>query len=406
MKSAIYIVLLSWFVASCDCMQTVALYSSVQPPKDPFQCFGLKEIFFDSNCSITYGVKQNSCKNFRFEREGSFVGDDHLHFTWKSKDECRYLGVGFPWGNYMGKDLESFEQNVAIEMMIRTDAEPLTKIPMIFGLRDYGGNQCMTGLNYLGIDGGQVDSVWRKARIPLASFKAREKGVNLKNIKELVIEFQRSGDIHIDNIRLVRHHHGYIRTDDSFTTEVTSLPLVLGEKLDVWWGINPQHSQNIVFIPGDFFLCQNSSSEVLELSRSQAVHVHIPTAELEAWNDCGFGIDGWNRVDMSSVFTTTALVFEIHGAYVPKMKVSLLGFTGPRRRVEQFVGDQHIRSLSADSYEVWMPMKSFGNYDELNTEALKEFRFTINDTLSFDMGNFRLVEFRGNPEKPIKWVLR
>ena len=70
------------------------------------------------------------------------------------------------------------------------------------------------------------------------------------------------------------------------------------------------------------------------------------------------------------------------------------------------MGDQHIRSLSADSYEVWMPMKSFENYDELNTEALKEFRFTINDTLSFDMGNFRLVEFRGNPEKPIKWVLR
>ena len=406
MKSAIYIGLLAWFLASCDCMQTVALYSSVQPPTDPFQRFGFKEIFLDSKSSVTYGVKQNSCRNFSFEREESFVGDDHLHFMWDSKDECRYLGVGFPWGNYKGKDLVSFEQHVAIEMMIRTDAEPLTKVPMIFGLRDYGGNQCMTGLNYLGIDGGQVDSVWRKARIPLASFNARGKGVNLKNIKELVIEFQRSGDVHIDNIHLVPHQHGYIRSDDSFTTEVTSLPLVLGEKLDAWWGINPQHSQNIVFIPRDSFLCQNRSSEALELSGSQAVHVHIPRAEIEAWNDFGFAIDGWNRVDLSSVFTTTALVFEIHGAYVPKMKVSLLGFTGPRRRVEQFVGGQHIRSLSADSYEVWMPMKSFGNYDELNTKALKEVRFTINDTLNFDMGDFRLVEFRGSPEKPIKWVLK
>ena len=53
-----------------------------------------------------------------------------------------------------------------------------------------------------------------------------------------------------------------------------------------------------------------------------------------------------------------------------------------------------------------MPMKSFGNYDELNTKALKEVRFTINDTLNFDMGDFRLVEFRGSPEKPIKWVLK
>ena len=61
---------------------------------------------------------------------------------------------------------------------------------------------------------GKIDTEWRRIRIPLQAFNYEKRGVNMGNIKELRLEFQSKGDLHIDNIVIVHHEHNYMKTKD------------------------------------------------------------------------------------------------------------------------------------------------------------------------------------------------
>ena len=69
----------------------------------------------------------------------------------------------------------------------------------------------------------------------------------MSNIKELRLEFQRSGDIHIDNIIIVSHEHNYTKTKDKFIKVFNSYPIQLGVGKEYWWGINTKYSSSIQF---------------------------------------------------------------------------------------------------------------------------------------------------------------
>ena len=50
---------------------------------------------------------------------------------------------------------------------------------MFFSLVDYGGVRPLK-INLLNVEGQKLDEEWRTAHIPLATFRASEKGLNLK----------------------------------------------------------------------------------------------------------------------------------------------------------------------------------------------------------------------------------
>ena len=50
----------------------------------------------------------------------------------------------------------------------------------------------------------------------------------MANIKELKIEFQRSGHVHIDEIKIVRHAHHYPIEPDHSTEVIARLPWKIG----------------------------------------------------------------------------------------------------------------------------------------------------------------------------------
>ena len=102
--------------------------------------------------------------------------------------------MGLKWGNYKVKNLEPIIESAAIELRVRIDSGALSTVPMFFILVDYGGTQCRANINYLDLEGGEIDTEWRRIRIPLQAFNYKKRGVNMSNIKELRLEFQRKGN--------------------------------------------------------------------------------------------------------------------------------------------------------------------------------------------------------------------
>ena len=233
-------------------MQNVSLYEKVEEP-DPFAGFALKEIFTDSEVSIVNGLKNQRCKTISFEKDNNIEGSDHMHLSWEQSTDCRYIGLGFAWGNYKSKDLSGIAELAALELMIRMDKGSASKIPVFFTLTDYGNTMCRAKINILDIEGGRIDTSWTRVRVPLQAFNYKKKGVNLSNIKDLRMELQRSGNIHIDAIKLVRHQHNYLPASENDNAVESLLPMVIGEGSANWWGVNPSISNNFNFNAMKFF---------------------------------------------------------------------------------------------------------------------------------------------------------
>ena len=388
MKLKLQIVLgfLTFCILSCDSMREVSIY---EPSKSisAFEKFPYKILFTSSEENGLWGVKNNTCKQVSFETTNNYIGKDHIHIKWNSS-LCNYIGLGLKWGNYKGKNLIPIIESTAIELHLRIDSGSISNVPMFFILVDYRGNQCRTKINYLDLEGGKIDTQWRRVRVPLQSFNYEKRGVNMSNIKELRLEFQRKGDLHIDNIIIVPNEHNYKKFKDSSTKVFNSHPIQLGVGKEYWWGINTKYSKSLQF--GSSF---DNESVIVDLEKSNEA----------TWNTFGFSPYQWMRVDLSSIYSTSAIKFKLKAIEIPKLQAVLFSYTGKNRRLHKILNENHFIDKGNGMYEVYLPLKSLMGHSEFRWDALKEIRFKILKGSQFEIGDFQLIEFRGNPEKPNKW---
>ena len=388
MKLNIPIVLLIFifFTLSCGSMREVSIY---EPSKSitAFDQFAYKTLFTNSKENGLWGIKKNNCKQVSFETTNSYIGKDHIHIKWDAS-KCNYLAMGLKWGNYKVKNLKPIIESAAIELRVRIESGVLSTVPMFFILVDYGGKQCRANINYLNLEDGKIDKQWSRIRIPLQAFNYEEKGVNMSNIKELRLEFQRKGDLHIDNIVIVKHEHNYKKTTDSFTKVFNSHPIQLGVGKEYWWGINKNISSSLQF--GSFF---KNESVVVNLDKSKKI----------LWDTFGFSPYQWMHVDLSSIYRTSAITFKLKANKLPQLQTFLFAYSGNKRRLQKTLNESNFINKGNGVFQVYIPLKSLIGHREFNWNSLKEIRFRILEGTQFEIGDFQLIEFRGNPEKPTQW---
>lgn len=388
MKLPTYILLVVFIFCafSCRYMNEVTIY---EPSKSvsAFEQFQYKKLFTNSKENGLWGVKNNNCKQVSFDSTNSYIGNDHLHIKWDAS-QCNYVGIGLKWENYKGKNLTPILESAAIELRIRIDSGEISTVPMFFILVDYAGKQCRANINYLNLEEGKIDTQWRRIRIPLMAFNYKKRNVNMSNIKELRLEFQRKGDLRIDNIVIVPHEHNYKKTNDTFTKVFKSHPIPVGIGKEHWWGINTRYSSSLKF--GRSF---KNESVVFDLDKSKVM----------PWNIFGFSPHKWMRVDISSIYTTSALTFKIKAKKIPKLQTFLFAYKGDRRRLQKTLNETNFIDKGNGFYEAILPFKSLIGYSEFRWDELKEIRFKIIEGTQFEIGNFQIIEFRGNPKKPTKW---
>ena len=279
---------------SCGNIRDISIY---EPSKSvsAFEQFPHKILFTNSEENGLWGIKNNTCKEVSFKTINSYIGKDHIYIKWNAS-KCNYIGMGLKWGNYKGKNLKPIIESTAIELRVRIDSGELSNVPMFFILEDYSGKQCRAKINYLDLEGGKIDTQWRRIRIPLQAFNYEKRGVNMSNIKELRLEFQRNGHLHIDNIVIVPHEYRYKNTSYKFTKVFDSHPVQLGVGKEYWWGINTKYSSRLKF--GGFF-------------KNESVVVDSDMSKDDSWNTFGFSPYQWMHVDLSSIYSSSAIKFKL-----------------------------------------------------------------------------------------------
>ena len=109
------------------------------------------------------------------------------------------------------------------------------------------------------------------------------------------------------------------------------------------------------------------------------------------------------HVDLSSIYSTSAIKFKLKANELPKLQAILFAYTGERRRLQKTLNESNFIVKKNGIYEAYLPLKSLMGYSEFRWNDLKEIRFRVLEGNQFEIGDFELIEFRGNPKKPTEW---
>ncbi len=200
-------------------VKKVGLYEG--KPQEEYNVRGFTQLsVFDESLADFWTSDGNSCI------KGKLVADTDdkniLQVNWNSdQGGCDWVGMGFGWDGWKGKDLGYVVDTLALEMTVRSTGEDFTNIPWAFCLEDYSGAQAWLGYNKAYLKSDAITKEWSKVQIPLSLFPFDEFDVNASNIKQLLIQVFAEGVIEIQSIELVPFSGKLRKETAALNTNVT-----------------------------------------------------------------------------------------------------------------------------------------------------------------------------------------
>ena len=96
-------------------------------------------------------------------------------------------------------------RSAAIVFNVRSHTGPMKGLPWAMGFEDFNGEQAWTGFSPSMIEGKVITDQWTTVRVPLENFPFEAREVDATAIKQVIIQFESSGTVSMDNIRIEPH---------------------------------------------------------------------------------------------------------------------------------------------------------------------------------------------------------
>ncbi|MFT5819247.1 MAG: hypothetical protein ACI8ZM_000470 [Crocinitomix sp.] len=179
----------------------VGLYDQMRAENYNIRGFTQLSIFENDLTDEFWMSKDTRCVSSRLTQDGE---KSYLNLTWnKDLDGCDWVGIGFGWDGWTGKDMGYVMDTLALELEVRSTGKPFTNIPWAFGIEDYSNQQAWLGYNKSFLQSANISKEWTKVQIPLSLFPFEENDVDVTNVKQLLIQVFAEGVIEIKRVRLV-----------------------------------------------------------------------------------------------------------------------------------------------------------------------------------------------------------
>lgn len=161
-----------------------------------------RQIFDDAfvNNNV-WGLISDECQSFELSNKESSEGNQSLHLEWNAANDCRLTSFGTSWNKWNPVDLTPIYNTGAFEFDLKMAKGKSTSIPLYIGFEDYNRAKSFVNLKSDYVKGGQYSTDWKKVVIPISAIP---KGVDLKRVKQLYFDVKDSGEVYIDNIKLVK----------------------------------------------------------------------------------------------------------------------------------------------------------------------------------------------------------
>lgn len=179
----------------------VGLYDEEEAKSYSIKGFSQLSIFDNDFSDEVWSTKNTACIQLNLKEDEK---DKFLSVKWnKDQDGCDWVGMGFGWDMWAGKDMNFVKDTLAMELEVRAIGKSFTNIPWAFCFEDYSGAQAWLGYNKSFLLANEITSNWTKVRIPFSLFPFEENNFDLFNVKQLMVQVFGEGSIEINSIKLV-----------------------------------------------------------------------------------------------------------------------------------------------------------------------------------------------------------
>lgn len=199
----------SAFLLSCVTLKQNQLYVDNSNPTDTI-FYTSSEIYTGYITSEAWATDITRCISVSAIKEAAYRGDLGMRLKWnKTLDGCPWLGIGFGWDNWTGKDLSEIRYTGALEFHVRMVEGERDVLPWALGFEDFTGAQAWTGMSSNAIKAEKVTTEWTRVEIPIAEFDWMDQGADITDIKQLIFQLEADGEVDIDEIRIVPYSGGF-----------------------------------------------------------------------------------------------------------------------------------------------------------------------------------------------------
>lgn len=382
---------------SCVQFKTASLYTGEikrPKPKKPDRIDRVVEpvIFVDSDRDV-WGLEEDECKTASLSTDVRYNGKPSLKIKWdRGADGCTWAGIGIGWEGYAGKDLSAIMDHAGISFYVRTIEGKAFSLPFVLTLEDYSGGMgfCYTANKYF--ERSAIDENWQNVIVPLSDFDLETENLDVTNIKQLQIELQQTGAVHVANMELIFHEKEPLQPwlEEEKLPNPTDFPITLFDDAfinDNGWGMVKDECH-------DFQLAdrEDEGGKVIHaVWDNTAADCHLVEFGV-SWNK-------WHPVDITSVMESGAIQFEIKLAGEPGADgVSVqLGFedydrakTSVKLQSNQINAGEYLIGWAT----VRVPLESLP--ETVDFTRIKHFYVAPEGKGEFWMDNIRLVDIEVN----------
>lgn len=203
---ALLFVLITISLSACVQLSPMGLYDVGTGAEDAPNINGFYQvsIFKDDFNNDLWFTKEAKCITVENEKQNVHSGSGAIHISWnKQAGGCPWMGMGFGWDGWTGKDFSQILDSAAISFWARTEDKPMKALPWAIGFEDFVGNQKWRGVTDEVVVNGPIGKNWTQIKIPLSTFYLAESTVDIYSIKQLMLQFESSGNVWIDKIEIV-----------------------------------------------------------------------------------------------------------------------------------------------------------------------------------------------------------
>jgi hypothetical protein len=203
-KRITYATLSLLLLQACSHVKPLALYDKEDwPAEGPLKGLGASSIYNETMSTEIWYTQNPSCIQVSGETGTASNGANNMRIKWdKPGGGCDWVGMGIGWAGWSGKDFSQITNNAAIAFDVRSLTGPMKGLPWAIGFEDFNGAQAWTGFTPSMIDGKVITDQWTTVRVPLENFPFEVRDVDVSSIKQVIMQFESSGTISMDNIRI------------------------------------------------------------------------------------------------------------------------------------------------------------------------------------------------------------
>jgi hypothetical protein len=159
----------------------------------------LADAFINNNA---WGLISDDCQTIELSDKEHSEGQKSLHVKWDNNaGECNLTAFGASWNKWHPVDMTNILSTTAFQFDIKTASGSVDQLPLKIGFEDYERAKVFVELESKFVAGGKYVNSWKKVTVPLSALPA---SVDFTRIKQLYIELEKSGEVYIDNLRLVK----------------------------------------------------------------------------------------------------------------------------------------------------------------------------------------------------------